>query len=165
MSASVLGREPRCVTFCIWRLRQVLCRAACKHAPRPRSTGCHDRSHDRCAPDWHSARNCKADTFSRSLACLAQVPHWTKPRINGIKAKQTCLGARERVEGPGFCQEFSRAFVYSVSAHRIARVRRQCMPSIGINQITTALLIYNDVRFNQRKSRKIAVNYFEDRAR
>ena len=39
------------------------------------------------------------------------------------------------------------------------------MSSIDINQITTALSIYKYVRFNQRKSRKTAVNDFGDEAR
>ena len=36
------------------------------------------------------------------------------------------------------------------------------MPSIGIDHITTAVSIYNYVRFNQRKSCETAVNDFGD---
>ena len=41
--------------------------------------------------------------------------HWTTPRIAGIKALQTCLYKRVPAEGPGFFQEFVRAFVYPAS--------------------------------------------------
>lgn len=60
------------------------------------------------------------------LACWHASPrgwHWTKPRSTGIKARQTCLHAREQAEGPGFFQERVRAFVYSASGYSIARVR------------------------------------------
>jgi hypothetical protein len=59
----------------------------------------------------------------RRLACFhaPRAQHWTKPRIAGIKARQTRLHAREHVEGPGFFQERARAFVYSASGNRIAR--------------------------------------------
>ena len=43
--------------------------------------------------------------------------HWTTPRIAGIKALQTCPYKRVTAEGPGFFQEFVRAFVYSAFGH------------------------------------------------
>jgi hypothetical protein len=43
--------------------------------------------------------------------------HWTTPPIAGIKALQTCPHKRVTAEGPGFFQEFVRAFVYSAFGH------------------------------------------------
>ncbi len=62
----------------------------------------------------------------RLLFCphASRTQHWTKLRIAGIKATRTRLCACERVEGPGFCQEFTRAFVYPASGNSIARKRR-----------------------------------------
>jgi len=61
----------------------------------------------------------------RLLACphAPRAQHWTKPRIAGIKARQTRLHAREHVEGPGFRQERARAFVYPACGNRIQRER------------------------------------------
>ena len=90
------------------------------HIP-PRSSGCPGRNYCRCVPAARSARSCTADSSSGLPSCeRAREPLdnaaqcWHKGR-----AKRAL--PREHAEGPGFCHELARAFVYSASTPRIAQ--------------------------------------------
>ena len=88
----------------------------------------------------------------RLLACphAPRAQHWTTPHSAGIKATRTRPYAREHVEGPGFFQERARAFAYSASGNRIARVRPlDACGGIRIGHIATAASMYDCVLFNQ----------------
>ena len=112
----------------------------------------------------------------RLLPCFhaPRAQHWTKPRIAGIKARQTRLHAREHVEGPGFFQERARAFVYSASGNRIAREhplraggvsasvtsRPQPRRTTAFDSIRRDCATRADQTRNQDTRAKSAVNYF-----
>ena len=82
--------------------------------------------------------------------CLLPCPHaphaqdWTKPRITGIKARQTRLHARELVEGPGILSGMCPGL-------RLFGVRKQdsasaaCRRGIRIAHIATAASTYDCV--------------------
>jgi hypothetical protein len=73
--------------------------------------------------DAHLLRAAPAVVQPISLLTCLHAPrtrHWTTPRSAGIKAGRTRPHPREHAEGPGFCQERARAFVYSVSRLSIA---------------------------------------------
>jgi hypothetical protein len=79
------------------------------------------------AADAHLRGAAAATVQSIGLLACRHAPraqHWTKRRDTGIKARQP-RPARARKEGPGFCQECARAFVYPASANRIPRERRR----------------------------------------
>ena len=88
-----------------------------------RNIGCHGRSRSKSVPVPRIARNCRVDTTAGLPACSSRIAldkparHWHKGMANVPRARKQ--------EGPGFCQECARAFVYPASAHRIPRGRRR----------------------------------------
>lgn len=87
-----------------------------------RNIGCRGRSRNRSVPVPRRARNYRVDTTAGLPACSPRIAldkparHWHKGMANVPRARKQ--------EGPGFCQECARAFVYPASGHRISRGRR-----------------------------------------
>ena len=94
-----------------------------------RNTDCRDHSRNRCVPGPRIAHNCRVGTISGLPACSPRTA-LDKAARDWHKGEATAPPCACAKEGPGFCQECARAFVYPASAKRIRRERRP----IAINQ-------------------------------
>ena len=94
-----------------------------------RNTDCRGHSRNRCVPGRRIAHNCRVDTISALPPCSPRTA-LDKAARDWHKGEATAPPCACAMEGPGFCQECARAFVYPASAKRIPRHRYP----IAINQ-------------------------------